>query len=169
MERVTAQTPPRGTARSSAPLAIRDAHPEDAELLTEVAHAAKRVWGYPEEWMALWADAVTITPEFLAGATTRVAEVGDAVVGFASTTHRWRRARLEHLWVIPRAMRLGVGRALFDSLADDARRRGATFLLIESDPYAEAFYERVGAVRIGETYANLAGERRMLPLMRVEL
>jgi hypothetical protein len=32
------------------------AKPEDAETLTEIAHAAKRHWDYPERWIEAWRD-----------------------------------------------------------------------------------------------------------------
>ena len=47
-------------------VAIRAARPDDAEALTRLAHAAKRHWRYPEEWIALWRPGLTVTPEFIA-------------------------------------------------------------------------------------------------------
>lgn len=43
-------------------IALRPATPADAAVLTEIAHAAKRHWGYPERWVQLWRAALTITP-----------------------------------------------------------------------------------------------------------
>lgn len=37
---------------------------------------------------------------------------------------------------------------------------------IESDPHAENFYLRMGAVRVGETPADMEGVKRSLPLLR---
>jgi hypothetical protein len=51
-------------------------------------------------------------------------------------------------------------------VADLARERGGHELRIESDPYAEPFYERLGAVRVGETPAPVAGVERCLPVLR---
>jgi len=44
-------------------LHIRRAVPAEAGLLTEIAHAAKRHWGYPENWIRRWKSDLTITPE----------------------------------------------------------------------------------------------------------
>ena len=35
-------------------LHVRRAMPDEAEALTEIAHAAKRHWGYPENWIERW-------------------------------------------------------------------------------------------------------------------
>jgi hypothetical protein len=32
------------------------AKPEDAAALTQIAHAAKRHWDYPERWIEAWRD-----------------------------------------------------------------------------------------------------------------
>jgi hypothetical protein len=59
----------------------------------------------------------------------------------------------------------GVGRALFNT------PRGAQWIqrTYFADPNAEAFYERLGAKRIGDIPADMFGQARVLPRMRVEL
>ena len=41
------------------------ARPEQAERLTQVAHAAKSYWGYPSQWIELWHNQLTITKQFI--------------------------------------------------------------------------------------------------------
>src|SRR5438445_217906 len=55
------------TGRQASPMTveIRQAQRTDAESLTAIAHAAKRSWRYPEEWIRLWADELTVTPDFI--------------------------------------------------------------------------------------------------------
>ena len=49
-----------------------------------------------------------------------------------------------------------------------ARASGARTLRIEADPYAEPFYQAMGAMRIGETPSgSIPG--RMLPLLHLTL
>ena len=59
------------------------------------------------------------------------------------------RMDLLHLWVLPEAMRRGVGRSLFSHALERARNLGFRELEIESDPNAEGFYQRMGAQRVG--------------------
>ncbi|MEY2504354.1 MAG: hypothetical protein QOG27_634, partial [Verrucomicrobiota bacterium] len=49
------------------------AKPEDAEILTEIAQAAKRHWGYPESWMVAWRDVLTMRRDFIAANVAYVA------------------------------------------------------------------------------------------------
>jgi GNAT superfamily N-acetyltransferase len=56
---------------------------------------------------------------------------------------------LNKLFIEPRHIRGGVGRALLAHAVAEARRRGAEQLTILADPNAAGFYGRNGAVRIG--------------------
>jgi predicted N-acetyltransferase YhbS len=59
------------------------------------------------------------------------------------------------------------GAALFRHAVGVARDAGAGTLRIASDPHAEGFYRRMGAVRIGEVPSRPEG--RTLPLLIVRL
>lgn len=77
-------------------------------------------------------------------------------------------AELEDLWVEPDALGAGVGRGLFEHAVNVAVGLGASALEIVSDPHAVGFYERIGAVVIGEVPSMLV-PGRTLPRMRLDL
>lgn len=140
-------------------------------MLTEIAHAAKRHWGYPEAWIAHWRDALTITPAFIRGHAVFVAAEaeGDPPRGFYALAIDGADAVLEHLWIEPGWMGRGLGRALLSHAAETARAHGAARLKIDSDPHAEAFYRRMGARRVGEVRADVDDVQRVLPRMEITL
>lgn len=148
---------------------ITRAVPTDAAELTRIAHAAKRHWGYPEEWITCWAAALTVTPEFLIAQPAVVARVDERPVGFAALTGLGRQLRLEHLWVLPEYMGRGIGRALFQEIAGVGQAAGWSSLQIVSDPHAEGFYRRLGARRVGEAISDPEGHGRTLPVLLVKL
>ena len=78
-------------------------------------------------------------------------------------------AMLDHLWVLPDVIRSGIGRELFEHAEKIARTNGVTRLVIESDPHAEGFYQRMGAKTIGHTGSAIAGVSRQLPRMEKAL
>jgi GNAT superfamily N-acetyltransferase len=151
------------------PVALQNATPDQAALLTSIAHAAKRHWGYPESWIQSWSTQLTISPESIATRPTVVACVEGQVVGFHQLCTLGRTLRLDHLWIHPDFMRQGVGTVLFQ----DACRRGAGMgwseLKIVSDPNAAGFYERQGASRIGVERDGIDGQPRELPVLLVPL
>ena len=147
---------------------IRRAHPEEADTLTEIAHAAKRHWNYPESWIQQWQADLTITREFITSHEVFAATINGEIVGCCALVMTNSLAEIEHMWIRPEQMGSGVGRALFEHARARAVERGANVLELSADPYAEGFYARMGAKRIGEIPANMDGQARVLPRMRIE-
>lgn len=149
-------------------LTIRRASPEDAAVLTTIAHDAKRHWGYPEHWIKHWQDDLTISVEYLASNPAFVAETDNQILGFYTLMIRQSKAELDHLWVAPQHIGSGVGKALFLHAMQSAARRNVSEIEIEADPNAEAFYRKMGAHRIGETVSEIDGEPRTLPRLTIK-
>jgi len=145
------------------------AKPDDAAVLTEIALAAKRHWGYPEKWIEGWRDLLTVRPEFIANNETYAAVLDDRIVGFYALGFKNDRMDLLHMWVLPAAMGRGVGRSLFTHCLQRARELGCRELEIEADPNAEGFYQQMGARRVGASVKELAGVRRELPILIYEI
>ena len=145
------------------------ASPGDAGVLTRIAFAAKSYWGYPERWIELWQEALTITPEFISDNEVYGAVFEEELGGFYALVERGREVELEHLWVSPEHIGAGIGRALFDHAVRRAAALGATTLSIEADPNAEGFYRRMGARRVGENVYEIEGHRRELPLLILDV
>ena len=150
-------------------ITIRKAKPDDHQRLTEVAHAAKRHWGYPERWIEVWKDVLTIAPEFINDNEVYAAVVGNEVAGFYALIEAEGKVMLEHMWVAPNFIGAGVGKALFNHALKMAASLNASSLEIESDPNAEGFYKRMGAQRIGEVASEIEGQRRALPLLVINV
>lgn len=146
---------------------IRPATPEDASALTEIAFAAKRHWNYPADWIQRWQDLLTITPEYVLENRVLVAVSEDEgqMIGFSAVSLQGEVALLDHLWVLPAFMGKGAGRALFSAAERAARESAAVRMTILSDPHAEPFYLRMGAVLCGRESASMDGEERYLPLL----
>jgi ribosomal protein S18 acetylase RimI-like enzyme len=150
-------------------MTITRASATDADALTEIAFAAKRHWGYPENWIRCWRDQLTITPGYLREHAAFVAAVEGAVVGFCAVKLEAGEASLDHLWVRPAFMGRGVGRALFQQAEASARAGGARRMRIVGDPHAEPFYARMGATLYGREPANMDGVERLLPQLEKTL
>jgi N-acetylglutamate synthase-like GNAT family acetyltransferase len=148
---------------------IRRAEPDEAVVLTEIAHAAKRHWGYPENWIRHWKADLTITPEFIANNQMYVAISGEEIVGCCAITFNESVAELEHMWIRPDHIGTGVGRALFLHVKERAANLKVPALEISADPNAEGFYERMGATRTGEVQSEIEGQPRVLPRLSLAI
>ncbi|MFN2420217.1 MAG: GNAT family N-acetyltransferase, partial [Gemmatimonadota bacterium] len=127
---------------------------------------SKRYWGYPDHWMALWRDALTITPSYISEHIVNVAEIDRTVVAFYALTGGGFHWQLDHLWVLPSWIGHGIGSRLFrHAAAQLAAVAPGAILGIESEPSAEPFYVRMGASRVREVVRDWQGVRRSLPYL----
>lgn len=147
---------------------IRRAIAEESTALTQIAHDAKRHWGYPEHWIKHWQDDLTISLEYLVSNPVFVAETDNQILGFYALMIRQNKAELDHLWVAPQHIGSGVGKALFLHAMQSAAHRNVSEIEIEADPNAEGFYRKMGAHRIGETVSEIDGRARSLPRLTID-
>jgi GNAT superfamily N-acetyltransferase len=149
---------------------IRDGVPADAGRLTQIAYAAKAHWGYDPATIDQWAGPLTVTEDYISSNRVFVACDGSGYpVGFSSLLWDQGRCELDHMWVDPPHMGLGLGRRLFEHAVREAARAGAKWVWILSDPFAEGFYRHMGAFRIGDWPTVVTGERRIIPVMAYDI
>jgi len=161
---------------------IRKATPDEAEVLTQIAHDAKRYWGYPENWVERWKEDLTVTNEFISANEVYVA-VADSgpnpakasdsqsptIDGFYAIVIDGDKAELEHMWVRPEKIGSGCGKELMMHAMETATFLNAAALEMSADPNAEGFYKRMGATRIGEIHSEIEGQPRTLPRLAIDL
>ncbi len=139
-------------------LTITKAIPVDTDAMTRLIIASKRSWDYPNEWLALWMDELTITPAKLDERDFYLGKDGDELVFVYSLSQLdAERYELEDCWVAPEHIGHGYGRILFDDLKKRLGNLGCTRLKIVSDPNAAGFYRKMGAVKIGEEPTKITG------------
>jgi GNAT superfamily N-acetyltransferase len=143
--------------------------PEDAAELSSIAREAKGHWGYPESWLRQWDGVLTLSQGYVEEHPVYAVASGGGFLGFFALVQRGADAQLDHFWVRPSAMGKGLGRRLFEFAEEVGRLAGATTLRVESDPHAEGFYLRMGAVRFGEVPAAMDGVERHLVLLEKAL
>ena len=151
----------------AAKVRIRRAGAADCAELRDVTVASKAFWGYPEELVHGWAEALHISPELLDATETVVAESEGRTVGWAQLVPPVKgTAVLDHLWVVPGFMRAGIGTRLFRWATDRAREQGAGTMEWESDPNAVGFYRRMGGRTVRMQRSDWG---RDLPVMALDL
>lgn len=149
-------------------LVFRRAVAGDLPALSALCLRSKAVWGYDAAFLEACRDELTLRPgdlkasavglAVLAGVPLAVAQVGPADEEGA--------AELWKLFIAPEAIGQGLGRAMMVWARAAARACGARHLYIVSDPGAEGFYLRQGAVRSGETPSSSIPGRK-LPRLRL--
>lgn len=149
-------------------LTIRAPRPDEAAALTDLCLRSKASWGYDDAFMTASRASLTVTPERIAAGPCWVAAEEGRLRGVASLVSTELGWKLDLLFIEPDLKRAGIGRALLDRAVGHLRTIGAAQLVIQSDPYAEGFYLRYGAERIGELESDSV-PGRMLPLLAFRL
>jgi ribosomal protein S18 acetylase RimI-like enzyme len=157
---------------------IRSAKPEEAPLLIEITMRAKTRWGYDEGYLARFREQLGVTPQYIASSPVYVALerhlaaadniAGERIVGYYGLLERAGQMSLEHVYIDPDFWGKGYGAALFKHAIHTAQTLGMTSILIETDPNAIGFFQRMGAEVVGER-PSLLREGEKLPLLQYTL
>ncbi len=146
---------------------VREAKPQDAKVLTNIALRSKAHWGYSPELIDQWRPELEVTSELILNSICFVVEVDGEVKGF------WCRAPKEGLsegryYIEPEAIRQGYGRMLWAPVTTKAKELKVKYLTWETDPNAVGFYLKMGAKQIGTTDSKIVPGTKT-PIMRLYL
>ncbi len=147
-------------------LTIRRALATDALFLTSISFGAKRYWNYPEEYFEVWHDELTITEDYIEQNIVYVAQKKDTIIGYFSIVEvnqeHWNGEVfisqgywLDHIYIRPAYIRSGIGTELMEYAQEYCRENGIEKLYIFSDPFANGFYEKLGATYIKESPSSI--------------
>ena len=147
---------------------LRDARENELPGLGQLCLRSKAVWGYDDAFMTACRTELTLRPDELQSTHLQVAECETTVVGLAQIKVTGTDADLLKLFVEPALLKSGVGRLLFEWATATARSLGAVQMIIEADPGAVPFYERMGARHAGFAPSqSIPG--RALPRLQMDL
>jgi GNAT superfamily N-acetyltransferase len=147
---------------------LRRAIPDEAADLTALALRSKAYWGYDEEFMDACRAELTVKATDVDRLRITVVEAVGRIVGFFGLAGEPPEADLAFMFVDPESIGQGVGRRLWEHAVTTARALGFEHITIESDPGAEPFYRRMGAVAVGSAPSrSIPG--RLLPQLHFEV
>jgi GNAT superfamily N-acetyltransferase len=147
---------------------LRRARVEEAGALGELCLRSKAVWGYDAAFLEACRDELLPDLVAIAQGCVAVAELSGFIAGVAEVSVSDDEAHLEKLFVEPTLIGRGVGERLMSWALDEAASRGATKMVIESDPGAVDFYRRLGARDAGDAPSgSIPG--RTLPRLVLDL
>lgn len=153
------------------PLTIRAVEPHEASSITELAMRSKAYWGYSAEFMAACRAELSVSADTLANPQihVRAAERAAEIVGFYTLeTLSDIEFELAALFVDPKHIGLGIGRALMTHAKSHAAALGARQLIVQGDPNAERFYLAAGGKLTGQQESgSIPG--RFLPTFMIPL
>jgi len=142
---------------------VRRAEGSDASEMTSIAFAAKRHWGYPEEWIELWSDELTVDAVYAQDNRVFVAEDGARMLGWCAVLEAEGEYWLDYCWVLPAAAGRGLGRTLVQRAFSIVAEQRARTLKVIADPNVVGFYRKLGFRRVG--FHPSVPKGRQLPVL----
>ncbi|MCM3337565.1 GNAT family N-acetyltransferase [Paenibacillus sp. MER TA 81-3] len=144
---------------------IRKALKTDAQQLSQLAMKAKGYWGYDPEFLKRCEAELTITCDFIENNPIYVIELSNMIYGFYGLSNdEEKQTYLEYMFVDPEWIGHGLGKRLWTHVLMTCKENQISEFKIAADPFAENFYKKMGAQRIGEIQSSIAAGRT-LPLM----
>jgi len=144
-------------------ICIRPALESEAGKLTEIAFAAKRHWQYPEAFIELWSDELTVSREYIQSHAVFCASVANEVTGWCALSFSGEACELDFLWVLPEKIGYGVGKAMIQHAKGVFSNSQAETMTVMSGPNAEEFYLKMEFVKVGMHPTKPKG--RFLPVL----
>jgi GNAT superfamily N-acetyltransferase len=135
---------------------IRLARPEEREQLEALQWRASLANEADRPHLEAHPDAIDLPAAQIANGQVWVAELDGNIAGFAALLD----GELDGLFVEPELWRCGVGAALVETAAHEARRNGLALSVI-ANPAARGFYERCGFSLEGEAQTRFGPALRM--------
>jgi GNAT superfamily N-acetyltransferase len=148
---------------------IRLATVDEVGALSDLALRSKAHWGYDEQFLSACREELTLHEGDLATRPTFVLEKAGSAIGFYSLEPiAERQVELWFLFVEPAEIGRGHGRRLLEHAKAEAIARGFSSMLIQADPNAVGFYQRLGGVLVGSRPSDSIPGRE-LPLLEIHL
>lgn len=143
-----------------------DAEAKHAELLRDTLISSKGYWGYSQAQLEQWRSNLKFEEEYIVRNRVKLILKDKEVIGFFAIV-KGDSDELDHFWLLPEAIGKGYGNLVFAQILAECKTLNITAFYIISDPDAEGFYLKKGALKEGEVYSE--AQKRMLPKLKFTL
>lgn len=149
---------------------IRRAREDETEILSDIAFKSKGYWGYSHDYMEPAKKNLTVSAQEIRCENVFVLSDDKQIVGFYELKAKEQPNTFELVWlfVAPSVIGQGCGKRLWEHAVQTAKDLAAKRMIIKSDPFAEGFYVKQGAVRIGERPSTVQADL-MLPFLEFSI
>ncbi|KAF2083002.1 GNAT family N-acetyltransferase [Flavobacterium sharifuzzamanii] len=147
---------------------ILKATTEDHILLTEITKRSKAYWGYSEEQIEKWNNNLTVTADYIEKNNVCNLVVENQIIGYYSYLKlEENQVKLDNLFILPEYIGKGFGSYLMNDFLERMRNEKCQKIILDSEPNAEQFYQKIGFTKIGEFETSI--KNRFMPIMEMKL
>ncbi|MGL1887850.1 MAG: GNAT family N-acetyltransferase [Reichenbachiella sp.] len=154
---------------------IAKATQSDSERLTTISFTAKEYWNYPQHYIDVWSDELTITSLYVETNIVYKYTLNGSIVAYYSLVNidedleykndvLPKGLYLDHMYIMPEAIRKGIGTIMFQHLIEYCKSLHISEFGILSDPNSKDFYMKLRCEFIKEFPSNIPN--RTTPYLR---
>ncbi len=149
---------------SPAEVTLEPAKAADLEACIRLIARSKAVWPWPPGYLDAALPLLRIDQAYLASNLALTILEDGRLAGFAAFILEPPQALLDHFWIEPDRIGLGIGRRALQQMIPPVSARGIRTLLVYPDPPAEPFYQKLGFVAVGDPVpSRIAGGPQFRP------
>ena len=144
---------------------IRPAGIDEIQYLSDLCLRSKAHWGYDTAFIEACRVPLTLRAKDVETSLVMVAEVDGSIAGLVQLRVEGEDGELEKLFIEPGFIGQGIGDALLRYALDAARQAGAQRIGLDADPFAEPFYRKYDARKVGDSMSEVDPDRLLSRLV----
>ena len=137
----------------------------EASELNRIAIESEAFWGYDSDFMDKFKVSYQVTEEFIRKNPTFILYECHKIIGFYSLLINPQESTIEYFYIQPEYIGKGYGKKMWNHLANYCKAHNINELTLVTSPQAKEFYEKMGAIQIGEVESILKKDR-LIPLLK---
>lgn len=129
------------------------------DAINQLIYQSKLHWGYDEYFLNSYIETMGISTNYLEKESAYLGYLDKILIGFYSfTRNSGNLLELDKFYLHPSYIGKGYGRQLWSACCETAREMGENEFIVWSDFHAEAFYLKVGCIKIGKRQSPIRPE-----------
>lgn len=140
---------------------ILAAEGHEASELSRIAIESESYWGYDSDFMDKFKIIYQVTKEFIRKNPTFILYENDKIVGFYALLIKAEGTTVEFFYIQPQCIGKSYGEKMWKHLAAYCKGHNIEEVTLVTSPQAKGFYEKMGAIQIGEVESTLKNGRKI--------
>ena len=136
--------------------------------LNRIAVESESYWGYDSDFMNEFKVIYQVTENFIRKNPTFILYENDKIIGFYSLSIKPEENTIEYFYIEPECIGKGYGEKMWKHLVTYCKSHNIKDFILVTSPQAKGFYEKMGAVQIGEVESTLK-KGRIIPKLKCTL
>ena len=140
---------------------ILAAEGHEASELSRISIESESYWGYDSDFMDKFKVIYQVTDDFIRKNPTFILYEDGRIIGFYSLLIKQEGNIIDFFYIEPQCIGKGYGEKMWNHLENYCKGHNIKDFTLVTSPQAKEFYEKMGAIQIGEVESSLRKGRKI--------